>query len=194
MNCGCREPRDAFPQFSGDVTGEMIERFVNFTYWFERRTMRVNRSAVSKLLSELAESFGEDSVEPFESLSETRIKLLSYLDAQSNSPLSGWMDESHEILAMLLPQKAAVFLGSNRPREPCDVESETISTEVGILMLIRAVMRGLVLFDSNEHRKLGAEKVLDTCPNPIPPPKTPFADRRGVWRHTHVDSDDVGAN
>ena len=85
----------------------------------------------------------------------------------------------------MLPEKADVFSRSGDRSGPKD--AQLLGSERASSIVIRAIMRGLKLFDPSESRRHGASCILVFCPNPIEESSTPFADAKSQWNHTHVE-------
>ena len=143
---------------------------------------------IATSVTTVTESLAHKDISAAEALSKLKAVMIDHVDFVSVSALWQLTNIANDVLAELLPKEAEVFVRQGDRTGP--IGTERIGIDAGVLILVRLVMRGLELFDTNDARKQGACELLAHCPNPIGPSATPFADTRGQWDHTHIDSDE----
>jgi hypothetical protein len=143
--------------------------------------MNTSTTTVAKLITTVLESIANENVGVEDALSQIKHLLTENVDFSNVTALWQLANMSNDILAAIIPEKSGVFVAHGDRQGP--IGDSRIDSTTGVLIVIRVVMRGLELFDSNNERRCGASAILAFCPNPIERSAEPFADKGDLWRH-----------
>lgn len=145
--------------------------------------MRVSHQELSKCFEIATSGVGSSSLDVRSGEEQLVVGIRNFCDFSGVTASWEVLAEAHEVLAILLPQKRDVFVRSG-DRSGFRGEEE-FSHDAAALLLIRVVLGGMELFETETFRKDGARKLLSSFPNPTKPNRFPYAETRRFWGHTH---------
>lgn len=140
---------------------------------------------VAAIVGEITQKVGSNEMHARQAVDQLKELLNGHYELSRAEALWELTNLSNEVLAALFPEKRAIFLPDGDRSGPAG--GAPVPLEVSLSVIIRAIMRGLSIFDVSSERKSGAEQILSACPSLLPKTDSPFADTEKVWSHTHLE-------
>ena len=135
----------------------------------------------------MIEAVGRQEIKPIDALPTMLSCVIDKANLCNMTALWQLINLANDVLAEILPEQAEVIDAKGDRSGP--EGTLKVVDEFGAKIVVRSVMNGLKILDTNVIRRQGACEILVVCPSPIENSNTPFADARGQWDHTHTNED-----
>lgn len=120
-----------------------------------------------------------DPEQVFHHLKETIHKACSLAESSSYWKAKEF---SNAIQRRLYPEHSTLFVSD----PPGGNNDRPLTMEASVQVICFSILNAIANFDRVESRKCGASELLKHCQSPFPKSPTPYADRKGLWDHTHT--------